>query len=94
MALATGIALEAHRPWVTALVFGTAGAVAVQRVYTESHWASDVVGSTVLAIGASATTVDWLRRGGLRGCCRAGGAGDTAMRLRLGPGVVAIGIEY
>jgi membrane-associated phospholipid phosphatase len=94
MALATGIALEAHRPWVTALAFGVAGAVALQRVYTQAHWASDVTGSAVLAIGASATTVEWLARGGLRGCCRNGETHDTAVRLRLGAGAVAIAVEY
>ena len=67
IALATGLAIEAHRPWVSALAFGIAGTVAVQRVYTQSHWASDVVGSSVLAIAASATTVRWLQRGGLGG---------------------------
>jgi membrane-associated phospholipid phosphatase len=94
MALATGIALEAHRPWATALAFGVAGTVALQRVYTQAHWASDVVGSTVLAIGASATTVEWLARGGLRGCCRSDDSRGTAMRLRLGAGAVAVDVEY
>jgi undecaprenyl-diphosphatase len=94
MALATGIALEAHRPWATALASGVAGAVALQRVYTQAHWASDVVGSTVLAIGASATTVDWLARGRLRQRCQADDTRDAAVRLRLGPGTVVIAVPY
>lgn len=94
MSLATGIALEAHRPWATALAFGLAGAVALQRVYTQDHWASDVVGSTVLAVGASATTVEWLARGGLHGCCRSTRARTSETRLRLGPGAVAIGFRF
>jgi membrane-associated phospholipid phosphatase len=94
VALATGIALEAHRPWATTLAFGVAGAVALQRVYTQAHWASDVVGSTVLAIGASATTIDWLARGRLRQCCRADDTRDAAVWLRLGPGTVVIAVPY
>jgi len=61
-AIATGVADEARRPWVSALAFGMATIVATQRVYTQAHWPSDVVASSVLAISASTTTTRWLRR--------------------------------
>jgi membrane-associated phospholipid phosphatase len=62
MSLATGVSIEAHQPWVAAVAYGIGSVVALQRVYTQTHWASDVVGSTVLAISASATTVRFLER--------------------------------
>jgi len=60
MALATGVSIEAHRPWVSGVAYAIASIVAVQRIYTRSHWASDVIGSSVLAIAASSTTVRFL----------------------------------
>ena len=61
-AIATGVADEAQRPWLSALAFGVATIVGTQRVYTRAHWPSDVVASSVLAISASTTTTRWLRR--------------------------------
>jgi membrane-associated phospholipid phosphatase len=62
VSLATGISIEAHRPWATAAAYGMATVVGLQRLYTHSHWTSDVVAGAVLAIAASATTVRWLER--------------------------------
>ena len=65
-AIAAAIAEEAHRPWVSAVSYGVAALVGVQRVYTEAHWSSDVVASAVLAMAVSKTTVGWLHRDGSR----------------------------
>jgi membrane-associated phospholipid phosphatase len=62
VSLATGISIDAHRPWATAAAYAIAAIVGLQRVYTQSHWASDVVAGSVLAIATSATTVRWLER--------------------------------
>ena len=61
-AIATGVADEARRPWVSVLAFSMAAIVGTQRVYTSAHWPSDVVASSVLAISASTTTIRCLRR--------------------------------
>jgi membrane-associated phospholipid phosphatase len=48
--LATAIAIEAHRPWVTALAGAAVTFVGAQRVYRDQHWSSDVVLSGMLAV--------------------------------------------
>ncbi|HEU4630123.1 MAG TPA: phosphatase PAP2 family protein [Gemmatimonadaceae bacterium] len=61
-ALAAGIAEEAHRPWVTAVAYGTAALVGWSRIHADAHWASDVVAGAVVGTSASLTTIDWLHR--------------------------------
>ncbi|HEX8850506.1 MAG TPA: phosphatase PAP2 family protein [Gemmatimonadaceae bacterium] len=63
-ALATGLAIESGNRWVAAAGYGTAGLVALQRIYTGAHWTSDVTTSAALAIATSGATVRWLRRRG------------------------------
>jgi membrane-associated phospholipid phosphatase len=60
-ALAAGIAEEVDNPWIAAGTYVVASAVGLQRVYTGSHWLSDVTGSAVLALTVSKTTNQWLR---------------------------------
>ena len=48
--LATAIAIEAHRPWVTALAGAAVTYVGAQRVYRDQHWSSDVVLSGMIAV--------------------------------------------
>lgn len=62
--VATGVAIESRNRWVAGAAFGTAGLVALQRVYTSAHWTSDVAASAALSIAASGVTVHWLRARG------------------------------
>jgi len=62
MSLATGIAIKSNRPWVTTTTFGLASLVAIQRLYEQKHWASDVVAGTMFGIAASASTIRWRER--------------------------------
>lgn len=61
-ALAAGIAEEVDNPWISAGTYFLASCVGLQRVYTGSHWLSDVTGSAVLALVVSKTTNRWLRK--------------------------------
>ena len=63
-ALATGLAIESRNRWIAGAGYGTAGLVALQRIYTGAHWTSDVTTSAALSIATSGATVRWLRRGG------------------------------
>lgn len=58
--LASAAAMEAHRPWVTALAAAAIGYVGAQRVYRNQHWSSDVVASGMLGIEIAGTTMNWL----------------------------------
>ena len=58
--LASAVAMEAHRPWVTALAAAAMSYVGVQRVYRNQHWSSDVVASGMLGIEIAGTTMHWL----------------------------------
>jgi len=59
--LGTAVALEADRQWVHWLAAGAITFVGAQRVYRNEHWASDVVGSSVLGIVISREAVIRLR---------------------------------
>ena len=59
MSLATGISIKSNRPWVTTTTFGLASLVAIQRLYEQKHWATDVVAGTMFGIAASASTIRW-----------------------------------
>ena len=63
-ALATGLAIEANKPWVTTSAYTMASLVGAQRIYTHAHWTSDVVAGAVLSMATSATIVRWLERSG------------------------------
>ncbi|HET7458844.1 MAG TPA: phosphatase PAP2 family protein, partial [Gemmatimonadaceae bacterium] len=84
-AIAAGVSAEAHRPWVSALCYATAGAVSAQRVYLRAHWASDVVGGAALAIAASRTTTTWLAR---RMPAR------PATHFEVGPGGAGVALSF
>jgi membrane-associated phospholipid phosphatase len=58
--LATAVALEANRPWVTALAGMTITYVAAQRVYRDQHWSSDVVVSGMLGVEMARATMSFL----------------------------------
>ena len=60
--LAAAVSEEARKPWVTALTYGTATAVAWSRVYEDKHWTSDVVGGALVGIAAGRGTVALLHR--------------------------------
>jgi membrane-associated phospholipid phosphatase len=60
-ALAAGIAEEVDNPWISAGTYFVASAVGLQRVYTGSHWLSDVTASAALGIAVSKATNGWLR---------------------------------
>lgn len=60
--LASAIAMEANRPWVTALAGASITYVGVQRVYRNQHWSSDVVASGMLGVEVARTTMEWMRR--------------------------------
>ena len=58
--LATAIATESGRPWVTALAAVATCYVGAQRVYRDQHWSSDVVASGMLGLEVSQTVTAWL----------------------------------
>lgn len=60
--LASAIAIEANRPWVSALAGIAVTYVAVQRVYRDQHWTSDVVTSGMIGVEAARVTMAWLQR--------------------------------
>ncbi len=62
--LASAVSEEARTPWVTALAYGGAAAVAWSRVYEDKHWASDVTAGALIGIVAGRGTVRLLHRGG------------------------------
>jgi len=62
--LASAVSEEARAPWVTALAYGGAAAVAWSRVYEDKHWASDVTAGAIIGIVAGRGTVRLLHRGG------------------------------
>jgi membrane-associated phospholipid phosphatase len=61
-AIAAGLAEETHHPWIATVGYTAASAVALQRVYTQGHWSSDVAVSATLAIAASRSTIAALKR--------------------------------
>lgn len=63
-AIASGLAIETREPWVVTGGYSVASLVGVQRVYSRSHWSSDVVAGAVLSMAVSATTIHWLERSG------------------------------
>jgi len=50
-AMASVIAAHSHRPWVDALAWGTAGAVAWERLRLDAHWVSDVTAGALIGAG-------------------------------------------
>ena len=48
--VAAAAAIEANRPWVTALAGVAVAYVGAQRVYRDQHWSSDVVASAMLGV--------------------------------------------
>jgi membrane-associated phospholipid phosphatase len=58
--LSTAVALEAKRPWVTALAAIAMTYVGAQRVYRDQHWTSDVVASGILGVDVARATEQWL----------------------------------
>lgn len=58
--LATAIALEANRPWVTALAGTAITYVGAQRVYRDQHWSSDVVVSAMMGVEVARATMTFL----------------------------------
>lgn len=85
--LAASVSEEAKRPWVTALAYGTATAVAWSRVYEDKHWTSDVVGGALVGTLAGRGTVAWLHR-------RRERAGERAAppRIAVVPGGVVVSV--
>jgi membrane-associated phospholipid phosphatase len=79
-AFAAGVSEEARRPWVTALAYGGAAAVAWSRVYEDKHWTSDVAAGALLGIVAGRGAVRLLRPSG------------DAPALALAPGRIGIRI--
>lgn len=88
-ALAAAITQEAHRPWVAAVSYGAASVVGLQRMYTQAHWASDVVGSAVLATAVSLTTVHGLERNGLGRLLP-----PSRLRATVRPGAVGFSLSF
>ena len=87
-AIATGLAIESGNRWVATAAYGTAGLVALQRIYTSAHWTSDVTASTALSIAASGATVHWLR-----GRMHAG-SHATALTLTSGARSAALSFRF
>ncbi|HKW46540.1 MAG TPA: phosphatase PAP2 family protein [Gemmatimonadaceae bacterium] len=58
--LATAIALEANRPWVTVLSGAAITYVGAQRVYRDQHWSSDVVVSGMMGVELARATMNFL----------------------------------
>ena len=60
--LASAIAMEANRPWVSALAGAAIMYVGAQRVYRDQHWTSDVVASGMLGVEVARVTTGWMRQ--------------------------------
>lgn len=60
--LASAVAIETDRPWVTTLAGLAMTYVGAQRVYRDQHWSSDVVASGMLGVGVARATMAWVRR--------------------------------
>jgi len=60
--LTSAVAMEADRPWVTALAGVAMTYVGAQRIYRDQHWSSDVVASGMLGVSVARATRAWLRR--------------------------------
>jgi len=58
VAIAAGIAEVSGRPWPARAAYGVASLVALQRVYEQRHWASDVVVGATLATAVARCVVD------------------------------------
>ena len=52
-AIAAGVAGESSRPWLVGLGYGIASLVAIERVYRQAHWSSDVVAGAAISISVS-----------------------------------------
>jgi membrane-associated phospholipid phosphatase len=61
--VASAVSEEARTPWVTALAYGGAAAVAWSRVYEDKHWTSDVTAGALIGIVAGRGTVRLLHHG-------------------------------
>lgn len=63
--LATSIAENYHRPWISGLCYGIAGLVGYARMEHDAHWLSDVTASAFIGIGVGkvVTKLDRARRG-------------------------------
>ena len=107
--LATGLAMEAHTPWVAVPAYGVATVVGLQRFYTGAHWGSDVIGSAALAVAVGGATDSMLRRRGLRWVLRpvrrtgvaAAGIGDEhepnagqVLRVEVTPWALGVGWTF
>jgi membrane-associated phospholipid phosphatase len=57
-AIAAGIAEVSGRPAVAEVAYGLASIVAMQRVYRQAHWASDVVAAAALSTAVSRRVVE------------------------------------
>ena len=80
--LASAVAEEARTPWVSALAYGGAAAVAWSRVYEDKHWTSDVAAGALIGILAGRGTVRLLHRA----------SSADPPTLAVGPGMVAVRI--
>jgi membrane-associated phospholipid phosphatase len=60
--IAAALADEWGSPTAESTGYAIAGLIALQRVYAQAHWPSDVVASGALGIAASLTTDRWLRK--------------------------------
>lgn len=60
--VATALAGEAGRPWVSAFAYGTASLVSWSRVYEDKHWTSDVVGGSLVGIATARASLALLHR--------------------------------
>lgn len=58
--LASAVAMEANRPWVTAVAGLAMTYVGAQRVYRDQHWSSDVVASGILGVEVARAARAWL----------------------------------
>lgn len=62
--LATAVAIEARRPWITALAAVAMTYIGAQRIYRDQHWTSDVVASGILGVNVARATEQWLHSRG------------------------------
>jgi membrane-associated phospholipid phosphatase len=84
-AVASAVAEEADRPFVTVAGYGAAALVGWSWMYEDRHRASDVIGGAIVGTVVSRATVRWLHE-------RAATAKEAEIRVWFSPGAIGVSV--